>query len=136
MKISICRRMKLVPGPLPPIPTGAASSMDRIQIPLPFSPDFLWRYPLGFPTIPQPQQTPSSPLNDYKSQLPASLTADPRVWSREDVVTFLRWAEREFDLQTFDLDNFQMNGECFFKQKQSIYYNRKPSVTVNGGGRN
>lgn len=104
--------MKLVPGPLPPIPTSA-SSMDRLPLPLPFGPDILWRYPLGFPAIPQPHQTPSSPLLDYKSQLPASLTSDPRVWSREDVVTFLRWAEREFDVQPFDLDNFQMNGECF-----------------------
>lgn len=102
--------MKLVPGPLPPIPTGT-SSMDRIPLPLPFSSDLLWRYQLGFPALPQPHQAPSSPLLDYKSQLPASLTADPRVWSREDVVTFLRWAEREFDLQSFDLDNFQMNGK-------------------------
>lgn len=100
--------MKLVPGPLPPIPTGA--NMDRLPLPIPFSPDFLWRYPLGFPALSQ-QQPPSSPLLDYKSQLPNSLTSDPRVWSREDVITFLRWAEREFDLQPFDLDNFQMNGE-------------------------
>lgn len=99
-----------MPGPLPPLPTGA-SSMDRIPLPLPFSPDLLWRYPLGFPAIPQPHQPPSSPLLDYKSQLPTSLTSDPRVWSREDVITFLRWAEREFDLQPFDLDNFQMNGK-------------------------
>lgn len=103
------RNMKLVPGPLPPLPTSA--TMDRIPLPLPFSPDLLWRYPLGFPHITQPPQTPSSPLWDYKSQLPSTLTSDPRVWSRDDVVTFLRWAEREFDLQPFDLDMFQMNGE-------------------------
>lgn len=35
---------------------------------------------------------------------------DPRTWSREDVVTFLRWCEREFDLPGLDLDKFQMNG--------------------------
>lgn len=118
-----------MPGPLPPIPTGA-SSMDRLPLPLPFSPDLLWRYPLGFPAIPQPHQPPSSPLLDYKSQLPTSLTSDPRVWSREDVVTFLRWAEREFDLQPFDLDNFQMNGKCHYKILSAY---RKPSVTVNTG---
>ncbi|CAH1370485.1 hypothetical protein MTP99_012078 [Tenebrio molitor] len=103
--------MKLVPGPLPPIPTS--SSMDRLALPLPFSPDSLfWRYPLGFASIGQAQQPPSSPLFDYKSQLPSSLASDPRVWSREDVVSFLRWAEREFDLQPIDLDMFQMNGKA------------------------
>lgn len=101
--------MKLVPGPLPPIPTSTA--MDRLPLPLPFSPDLLWRYPLGFPTIGH-QQPPSSPLLDYKSQLPSSLASDPRVWSREDVATFLRWAEREFDLQPIDMDMFQMNGKA------------------------
>lgn len=38
--------------------------------------------------------------------------SDPRLWSREDVTTFLRWAEREFDLPQFDMDMFQMNGKA------------------------
>jgi ETS translocation variant 6/7 len=41
-----------------------------------------------------------------------SVTAsDPRVWSRDDVATFLRWCEREFDLPHFDMEMFQMNGK-------------------------
>ena len=36
---------------------------------------------------------------------------DPRTWAREDVVTFLRWCEREFDLPGLDLEKFQMNGK-------------------------
>lgn len=99
-------KMKLVPGPLPPIPTN--NTMDRIPLSLPFNTDLLWRYPLGFHSL----QPPSSPLMDYKSQLPTSLAGDPRVWSREDVATFLRWAEREFDLQPIDMDMFQMNGKA------------------------
>lgn len=99
--------MKLAPGPLPPLPSGAV--MERLPLPLPFSPDLLWRYPLGFPTSPA-QQSPSSPLMDFKTHLPASLATDPRLWSREDVIAFLKWSEREFDLQPFDLDMFQMNG--------------------------
>lgn len=104
--------MKLVPGPLPPIPTNSA--MERLALPLPFSPDsLLWRYPLGFASIGQSQQPPSSPLFDYyKSQFPPNLASDPRLWCREDVATFLRWGEREFDLQPIDLDMFQMNGRC------------------------
>lgn len=103
--------MKLTPGPLPPIPTGV--TMDRWSLSLPFSADLLWRYPLGFPGVQQPQQPPSSPLMDYKSQLPTSLASDPRLWSRDDVVTFLRWAEREYDLQPIDMDMFQINGKQF-----------------------
>ncbi|CAG9762259.1 unnamed protein product [Ceutorhynchus assimilis] len=98
--------MKLVPGPLPPIPTTTSGSLS---LPLPFSPDLLWRYPLGFPSV---GSHPSSPLWDYKSQLPGSLSADPRGWSREDVCIFLRWAEREFDLQPIDMEMFQMNGKA------------------------
>ncbi|XP_018903726.2 ets DNA-binding protein pokkuri isoform X2 [Bemisia tabaci] len=42
----------------------------------------------------------------------AFLATDPRVWSREDVTTFLRWSETEFDLPRFDLELFQMNGKA------------------------
>lgn len=101
--------MKLAPGPLPPIPTGN-TSMDRLPLPLPFSPDLLWRYPLGFSAL-HHQQPPSSPLLEYKSQLPSTLTADPRIWSRDDVINFLRWAEQEFDVQPIDVEMFQMNGK-------------------------
>ncbi|XP_076252764.1 ETS variant transcription factor anterior open isoform X2 [Rhynchophorus ferrugineus] len=106
MSLFTKRKMKLVPGPLPPIPTTTSGSLP---LPLPFSPDLLWRYPLGFPSV---GSHPSSPLWDYKSQLPGSLATDPRVWSREDVVTFLRWAEREFDLQPINMEMFQMNGKA------------------------
>nr|CAH7747256.1 unnamed protein product [Callosobruchus chinensis] len=111
-----CRTMKLIPAHLPPIPTSSSSSSssingDRLSLPLPFNADLLWRYPLGFPPLGQ-YNPPSSPLFDYKSQLPASLHADPRVWSREDVATFLRWAEQEFDIQPIDHDMFQMNGKA------------------------
>ncbi|ENN82348.1 hypothetical protein YQE_01278, partial [Dendroctonus ponderosae] len=99
------RKMKLVPGPLPSIPTTTSGSL---QLPLPFSPELFWRYPLGFSSV----SHPSSPLWEYKTQLPGSLSADPRLWSREDVLVFLRWAEREFDLQPIDLEMFQMNGKA------------------------
>ncbi|CAG9864438.1 unnamed protein product [Phyllotreta striolata] len=100
--------MKMVPGPLPSIPT---STMDRLGLPLPFNTDLLWRYPLGFPSVSH-HNPPSSPLLDYKSQLPASLPSDPRVWNRDDVASFLQWAEREFDIQPIDHDMFQMNGKA------------------------
>ena len=77
------------------------------QLPMPFSADFLWRFPN--PYLPQP---PPSPLeSQMKSQLPGGLGHDPRCWTREDVVVFLRYCEREFDLDKIDLDKFQMNGK-------------------------
>ncbi|XP_063823325.1 ets DNA-binding protein pokkuri [Ostrinia nubilalis] len=85
------------------LPSGP--SMERL--PLPFSPtELLWRYPL--PWAPPPP----SPLGDTKAQLPAGLPPEPRLWTREDVVVFLKWCEREFDLPNFDMDLFQMNGKA------------------------
>ncbi|XP_022906295.1 ets DNA-binding protein pokkuri [Onthophagus taurus] len=114
--------MKLVPGPLPPIPTGA-NAMDRLPLPIPFNTDLFWRYP--FPSLPQ-SQPPSSPLLDYKSQLPNSLPSDPRIWSREDVTSFLRWAEREYDLQPIDMDRFQMNGKAMCLLTRTDLADRAP----------
>lgn len=101
--------MKLVPGRLPPIPTN--TNMERLPLPLPFNADLLWRYPFGFSSL-NHQEPPSSPLIDYKSQLPNSLPSDPRMWTRDDVLTFLQWAEREFDIQPIDHEMFQMNGKA------------------------
>lgn len=114
--------MKLVPGPLPPVPTG--TGMDRFPISLPFGTDLLWRYPIGLPGF--PPSTPTSPLMEYKSQLPSNLASDPRIWSREDVNTFLRWAEREYDLQPIDMEKFQMNGKAMCLLTRSDLSERSP----------
>ncbi|KAL0273242.1 UNVERIFIED_CONTAM: hypothetical protein PYX00_005963 [Menopon gallinae] len=91
---------------LPPV-----ASMDRLPLQMSLhGSELLMRYPLGFPS-------PSNQgyLSDFKLHLPPSLATDPRLWSREDVVYFLRWCEAEFDLPHFDIDLFQMNGKalCF-----------------------
>jgi len=46
---------------------------------------------------------------DWLSSFPSG--PDPRTWGREDVLTFLRWCEREFDLPGLEMDKFQMNGK-------------------------
>ncbi|XP_054263521.1 ets DNA-binding protein pokkuri [Macrosteles quadrilineatus] len=96
--------MKLVPS-LPPL---NAPSMERLSL---FNPsDLLWRYPsINFPS---PNPVCNYVQMDFKTHLPSNLGGDPRLWSREDVVAFLRWAEYEFDLPPFDLDMFQMNGKA------------------------
>ena len=43
--------------------------------------------------------------------MPGGLGHDPRLWQREDVAVFMRYCEREFDLDKIDMDKFQMNGE-------------------------
>ncbi|XP_034249550.1 ets DNA-binding protein pokkuri isoform X3 [Thrips palmi] len=105
--------MKLLPISLPP---SGVSAMERLPLSLPFgASDLLWRYPgLNF-NVQQGANTPqpaAAPMFDFKNHLPAALATDPRIWSREDVCTFLRWCEREFDLPNFDMDMFQMNGKA------------------------
>jgi Sterile alpha motif (SAM)/Pointed domain len=89
---------------VPPISlTGCGAGLPP---PLHFSPDFLWRYPNPF------FQPPPSPLeSQLKAHLPGGLGSDPRLWLRDDVMVFLRYCEREFDLEKIDMDKFQMNGK-------------------------
>ncbi|KAK0075170.1 hypothetical protein PV325_007271 [Microctonus aethiopoides] len=125
--------MKLLPTiqlpQLPPVSiAGGMTGMDSRLPPgisLPFSPtDLLWRYPtMSFSSHP-----PQSPLLDFKTHLPSSLASDPRVWSRDDVVTFLRWAEREFDLPSIDMDMFQMNGKALCLLTKSDLGERCPGA--------
>ena len=83
---------------------------------LPFTPDLLWRYPNPF--LPQP---PPSPLeSQLKSQLPGGLGHDPRQWNRDDVMMFLRYCEREFDLDKIDMDKFQMNGKQYYRLRFAV----------------
>jgi len=99
--------MKVPPITLP-------SGMDRLPLPLPFSPDLLWRYPNPF--LAQP---PPSPLEtQVKSGLPGGLPSDPRTWGRDEVTQFLQYCEKEFDLERIDMDRFQMNGKalCFLSK--------------------
>ncbi|XP_059618133.1 ets DNA-binding protein pokkuri [Phlebotomus argentipes] len=91
--------MKLLP--IPPLPALGAPPPLGIWGQ---ASEMLWR----FPHMPNPL----NPLSELKTQLPAQLTTDPRLWTREDVGVFLRWCEREFDLPKFEMDLFQMNGKA------------------------
>lgn len=109
--------MKLLPVSLPQLPavSGGMTGMDSrlppaIALPFP-STEMFWRqYPsMSFTPTTHP---PPSPAMDFKTHLPSSLASDPRLWSREDVASFLRWAEGEFDLKPFNMEVFQMNGKA------------------------
>ncbi|XP_051153646.1 ets DNA-binding protein pokkuri [Leptopilina boulardi] len=127
--------MKLLPTiqlpQLPPVSAAGGMAMDSRLPPgisLPFSPtDLLWRYGPAM-TFPQTAHPPPSPLLDFKNHLPSSLSPDPRCWSRDDVATFLRWAEREFDLPIIDMDMFQMNGKALCLLTKSDLGDRCPGA--------
>ena len=73
----------------------------------PFSQEMLWRW-----QNPYAPAVPPSPLeNPFRSQLPAGMCPNPKLWTREDVAAFMRHCEREYDLDKIDMDKFQMNGE-------------------------
>lgn len=102
--------MKLLPIPLSPL--GAPPPLGM------WSSDLLWRYP----------PAPPSPLAELKTQLPPQLATDPRLWNRDDVVVFLRWCEREFDLPKFELDLFQMNGKAICLLSKTDFAERCPGA--------
>ncbi|KAM0729878.1 Ets DNA-binding protein pokkuri [Formica fusca] len=113
---------------------GGMTGMDSRLPPgrsLPFNPDLFWRahcqygFSLNFPPTTHP---PPSPFLDFKTHLPTSLVSDPRLWSREDVAAFLRWAEQEFDLPPFDMDVFQMNGKALCLLTKADMGERCPSA--------
>lgn len=75
---------------------------------------------------------PPSPL-EVKSQLdiktlPSHLSLDPRMWSREDVVAFLRWVELEYDLPSIDHTKFCMNGKALMMLNKADLSDRAPDA--------
>ncbi|XP_052554429.1 transcription factor ETV7 isoform X2 [Tympanuchus pallidicinctus] len=44
--------------------------------------------------------------------LPGRLRIQPSLWSKDDVIHWLRWAEREYCLQQTDESKFEMNGKA------------------------
>jgi len=80
--------------------------------------DVIWRCP----------PPPSSQLAELKTQLPPSLPSDPRLWSRDDVLVFLRFCVREFDLPKLDFDLFQMNGKALCLLTRADFGHRCPGA--------
>lgn len=44
--------------------------------------------------------------------LPPLSGIQPSLWSKDDVIHWLRWAEREYSLQQTDESKFEMNGKA------------------------
>jgi len=118
---------------VPPLTLNPAE-VNRVGMSLPFSPGALfgWRnsLPMGFS---QSASTNPVPPLDLKSsvdlpQLPCGLNAEPRTWSREDVLKFLRWIETEFDVAPIDQTKFYMNGKALVMLNRSDLLERSPGA--------
>ncbi|XP_053506182.1 transcription factor ETV6 isoform X2 [Ictalurus furcatus] len=71
------------------------------------------------------------PLTNAKTEeeparLPGHLRLQPVFWSREDVVQWLRWAEREFALRPISSGSFQMNGKALLLLTKEDFRYRSP----------
>lgn len=102
--------MKLLPIPLSPLTGAPPIGMWNSEL--------LWRYP----------SAPPSPLAELKSQLPPQLSSDPRLWGREEVIVFLRWTEREFDLPKFEVELYNFNGRALCLLTKNDLAERSPGA--------
>ncbi|KAF7253770.1 Transcription factor ETV7 [Varanus komodoensis] len=58
-------------------------------------------------------EIPSQPLHNRQiCMLPGRLRIQPSLWSKDDVIHWLRWAEKEYSLRESDEKKFEMNGKA------------------------
>ncbi|NXF64668.1 ETV7 factor, partial [Ciccaba nigrolineata] len=60
-------------------------------------------------------------------KLPGRLRIQPSLWSKDDVIHWLRWAEREYSLRQTDESKFEMNGKALCILTKDDFRYRAPS---------
>ncbi|NXQ45794.1 ETV7 factor, partial [Catharus fuscescens] len=60
-------------------------------------------------------------------RLPGRLRIQPSLWSRDDVIHWLRWAEEEFSLRPTNQSKFEMNGKALCILTKDDFRHRAPS---------
>ncbi|XP_027753937.1 transcription factor ETV7-like [Empidonax traillii] len=60
-------------------------------------------------------------------KLPGRLRIQPSLWSKDDVIHWLRWAEREYSLRQTDDSKFEMNGKALCILTKEDFRHRAPS---------
>ncbi|NWS35256.1 ETV7 factor, partial [Polioptila caerulea] len=60
-------------------------------------------------------------------RLPGRLRIQPSLWSRDDVIHWLRWAEKEYSLRPSDESKFEMNGKALCILTKDDFRHRAPS---------
>ncbi|NWU31402.1 ETV7 factor, partial [Dyaphorophyia castanea] len=60
-------------------------------------------------------------------KLPGRLRIQPSLWSKDDVIHWLRWAEGEYSLRPTDESKFEMNGKALCILTKDDFRHRAPS---------
>ncbi|NXB67553.1 ETV7 factor, partial [Struthidea cinerea] len=60
-------------------------------------------------------------------KLPGRLRIQPSLWSKDDVIHWLRWAEKEYSLRPTDESKFEMNGKALCILTKDDFRHRAPS---------
>ncbi|NWW85723.1 ETV7 factor, partial [Rhynochetos jubatus] len=60
-------------------------------------------------------------------RLPLVSGIQPSLWSRDDVIHWLRWAEKEYSLRQTDESKFEMNGKALCILTKDDFRHRAPS---------
>ncbi|XP_028924185.1 transcription factor ETV7 isoform X1 [Ornithorhynchus anatinus] len=60
-------------------------------------------------------------------RLPGQLRIQPSLWSKEDVIHWLRWAEKEYSLRRIVENKFEMNGKALCILTKDDFRYRAPS---------
>ncbi|NXM78812.1 ETV7 factor, partial [Serilophus lunatus] len=60
-------------------------------------------------------------------KLPGRLRIQPSLWSKDDVIHWLRWAEKEFSLRQTEESKFEMNGKALCILTKEDFRHRAPS---------
>ncbi|XP_041437822.1 transcriptional regulator Erg-like [Xenopus laevis] len=66
-------------------------------------------------------------IEDMIFKVPGSLRIHPSLWSKDDVIEWLRWAEKECSLRRTDDKKFVMNGKALCILTKEDFKKRSPS---------
>uniref|UniRef100_A0A670ZYI6 ETS variant transcription factor 7 n=1 Tax=Pseudonaja textilis TaxID=8673 RepID=A0A670ZYI6_PSETE len=67
---------------------------------------------LSLPLHPTSKASVKSLYDGQICTLPGRLRIQPFLWNKDDVIHWLRWAEKEYSLRKSDDSNFEMNGKA------------------------
>ncbi|XP_064328368.1 transcription factor ETV7 isoform X1 [Phalacrocorax carbo] len=79
-------------------------------------------------SLPPPSQPRHAPISEGEIfKLPGRLRIQPSLWSKDDVIHWLRWAEKEYSLRQTDESKFEMNGKALCILTKDDFRYRAPS---------
>ncbi|XP_072282389.1 transcription factor ETV7-like [Pyxicephalus adspersus] len=73
------------------------------------------------------RQSHCSFIEEVICKVPGSLRIHPSLWSKEDVIHWLRWAEEEYSLMKTDDSKFILNGRALCILTKDDFKSRSPS---------